>query len=214
MFTNKYEAESLITFQCQCCGRCCRSGYEIFLDPLDVWNLRNCLKKSTAKLADKHIILESRPEFGHFPLCLIRMKGSYCPHLDGNLCTIHHARPGSCRIYPVAQYFDENRDVAFTEGPDLEHCPGIEKGRMNTVMGWLVVNRFPEHHNIVEFYSAMIKKLDSLPKDSDTSELSAILYNFDTLDDFPYKGVFSADVNSSHSAVKWIIKKATKYLNI
>lgn len=214
MFIEKLKEEAVFSFQCQCCGNCCCSGLEIYLNPLDVWRLRNNLKAPTSEMKEKYLVIETRSEYGQFPLCLIKMNGESCPFLDGRLCSAHPGRPSSCRIHPIVHFFDENRDSSFSMSPDLDRCPGMSKEKTYILTGWLAINMFHLNNDLLDFYVKMIKKFDMRSPIANLEALFDILYNFDNVEDFPFKEYYPGNRDSDNAYLEWVISKASMILGI
>jgi len=212
MHPEKLSDTSTFRFACRCCGTCCKSGLDIFLNPLDVWNIRNTLKKTTQELAGDCIVMETRPEYGPFPFCFINMKEGYCPFLHDRLCSIHHARPAACRFFPVVHFYEGRRESAFAISDDVDDCPGRKEEKEHILTGWLAVNSFFSYKDIIDFLPELQEKLPEKLDDKNLLRLFATLYDFDTVDDFPYSGIFPEGEKDGQRAVRWIIQRVRQIL--
>lgn len=97
------------TAGCSGCSACCQHTTEnIFLDPLDVMRMKKKLNMSFDELlTQKLVISEKNLVSTVHPMST----GAYeaCVFLDINgRCTIHEARPGFCRIFPLGRIYEES----------------------------------------------------------------------------------------------------------
>jgi len=213
MFTEKLDDDSIIRFQCACCGSCCRSGLDIFLNPLDVWNIRNAMKKPTQFLKRNYFRFETMLEYGVYPFCLIKMrKNGYCPFAEDNLCSIHHFRPAACRFYPVVHYFDGKRESSFAVSPDVPGCPGLKAEKKYSLQGWLIVNKFLMYEGIIEMTPEIAEALGKPFDEEISAPLFDIMFNFDEVDDFPFRDSFPMEGSSDDKFAAWLRRKVRAYI--
>jgi len=105
---------------CKGCSDCCRGMDDtILVDPYDMHRLKNKLGLSFFDMQDKHIGLHI--EDGMIVPHMLMGPNDACTFLDENgRCTIHDARPGICRIFPLGrQYEGEKIDFILIDG----ECP-------------------------------------------------------------------------------------------
>lgn len=214
MYNDRLNEDDVIRFTCTCCGVCCKSGLEIFLNPMDVWNLRNNLGITTDKINSKYIVFERRFEYGAYPVCLLKLKGKKCVFLDGNLCSIHHFRPAACRFFPVMQYYDSDRSPAYAMTPDRDMCPGLEEEKQYTVMGWLVINMFGAYYPVMKLVPEIAQACMMKTDDATCEELFRVMYNFDTVEDFPFRKQIQPPDNrkAARQFIKWLQTKTAEIL--
>jgi hypothetical protein len=195
--------DSLVAFECECCGVCCASGLEIFLNTVDMLKLRAHFKKPTRELINNFLKLEQRAEYGSYPLCLIRMGKGGCPFLEGRLCAIHPARPAGCRLFPVAHYHDAVRGEVFSFAEDMDFCGGRRRTENRPLREWLEGNDFRDYEKATLFQKMMIP-LSRRRVPEDVSEaLFAALYDFDSAGDFPLAGAYEAGADAMAEALEW-----------
>lgn len=121
---------------CQGCFKCCTGmGCSIVLDPYDVWKLRVYLtvgSNANMQAADERTVevgnisvmsFESLLESGKIELNMV--DGLILPNLkmdendrctfldDVGRCTIHAARPGICRLFPLGRVYDGNGGFSY-----------------------------------------------------------------------------------------------------
>ena len=99
-----------ISYQCQCCGRCCRHiKNSVMLESLDAYRLANYLRENgdSVTCIDDVYSQYSLPApltSDGFPVYLVRTVGpdDACIFLKDGFCSIYPARPRTCRIYPFS----------------------------------------------------------------------------------------------------------------
>ena len=80
------------TIDCQTCRNCCREILPV-LKQNDIVNMAGMLNLSVKKFKKKY--LEKAKDSDGYTF-----NTSPCPFLEGNICSIHVARPDDCRSYP------------------------------------------------------------------------------------------------------------------
>lgn len=94
---------------CKGCSACCRGmGDTIVLDPLDMFRLMEHFKLDFDRLVDEKITLSI---IDGLILPHLRMAGEdeRCVFLNREgRCSIHSARPGICRMFPLGRYYEGN----------------------------------------------------------------------------------------------------------
>ncbi len=139
------EAEDSFNFDCHrqvpcfnaCCGNLCQ-----ILTPYDIVCLKNYLRCSSGHFLERYATIRTGPATG-LPVVSLRFdqrQGGLCPFVGPDGCTVYPARPGSCRLYPLA------RGASFDpQGKPREHwalirephCRGHEASRTRTIPEWI-----------------------------------------------------------------------------
>ncbi len=101
---------------CHGCSECCSGmGNSVILDPYDVFRLTARLKEGFEALMQEKLELNV---VDGIILPNLKMGGSKetCAFLDGEgRCSIHDARPGICRLFPLGRYY-ETEDGTDAQG--------------------------------------------------------------------------------------------------
>lgn len=98
------KADSLGCTGCHAC--CCHMGSSIVLDPLDVHHLSEALGKPAADLFDGPLALTLADKIV-LPVIAMTADTDQCPFLDERgRCSVHAARPGFCRLFPLGRFYD------------------------------------------------------------------------------------------------------------
>lgn len=92
---------------CQGCSDCCRGmGNSVILDPLDIYRLSGALGRTFGELLEHQLELHV---VDGLILPNLKMAGpeEACGFLsEEGRCTIHEARPGVCRLFPLGRYYE------------------------------------------------------------------------------------------------------------
>lgn len=152
-----YTANDLVkadTGNCEGCSACCKGmGNSIVLDPLDVQRLTNHLGKNMEELLAKYLELNV---VDGIILPNLKMSGreDACSFLNQEgRCSVHSARPGICRLFPLGRFYENNTFQYFLQ---VHEC---QKTRTKVkVKKWLDTNNLKE-------YEAYIKKWHYFQKD-------------------------------------------------
>lgn len=152
-----YTANDLVkadTGNCEGCSACCKGmGNSIVLDPLDVQRLTNHLGKNMEELLAKYLELNV---VDGIILPNLKMSGreDACSFLNQEgRCSVHSARPGICRLFPLGRFYENNTFQYFLQ---VHEC---QKNRTKVkVKKWLDTNNLKE-------YEAYIKKWHYFQKD-------------------------------------------------
>ena len=114
-----YELNDMVkcdTGDCKDCHKCCGGmGTSIVIDPYDVWRLKKELNLGFENLLQKSYIELNMVDGLILPNLKMNEKDT-CSFLDENgRCSIHAARPGICRIFPLGRVYDENGFKYFVQ---------------------------------------------------------------------------------------------------
>jgi hypothetical protein len=151
------------THNCENCHAvCCHGmGESIILDPFDVYRLTHVLGKSfEALLTDK---LELHMVDGLIQPNLM-MTDEHCVFLDENQrCTIHQARPGFCRLFPLGRYWESAADFKYILQTGQCHKDNLSKIK---VKKWLDTPDLAQYNRFIvqwhEFKSRLYKEQQTL----------------------------------------------------
>ena len=144
---------------CQGCSDCCRGmGESILLDPFDIYRLTRFLNKSFAELMENAVEIHS-------------VEGLLLPNLkmgsdgDGSCsflnqegrCSIHAARPGICRLFPLGRQYEAD-GAGLSYFLLTEECPAKNKSKMK-VEKWLDTENLPKYEAYLCDWHALTKAL-------------------------------------------------------
>jgi uncharacterized protein len=203
---------SAISFACRCCGTCCSSDLEIFVNTQDIWNLRNHFRRPTSFLIENYLAVERRPEFGSYPVCVLRTRKGYCPFLSYHLCSVHPSRPAGCRLFPVVHSYAVSGESVFARADFLDSCPGGKEAKRRGLNEWLASNDFHSYDDMM----ALQRRLGTLGRvrldEPDMKTLETITFDFDTLDDFPFRNDYPIGVEPARATIRWLSDRVEDFL--
>jgi len=142
---------------CKGCSSCCRDmGQSIWLDPYDVYHMSVFLGKTLESLLEKEV--ELHVEDGLI-MPNIRMVGEgepACSFLnEEGRCSIHAARPGFCRLFPLGRNYNDNNLTYFLlEGA----CPAPLKSKIK-INKWLNIPRIKDYEMFLMKWHGLTKGL-------------------------------------------------------
>ncbi len=144
------------TGKCEGCSKCCTGmGNSIVLDPYDIWLMKNYLGKSLQEL-----INEGRIELNMVDgLILPNLKmgtGDRCTFLnEKGRCSIHIARPGICRIFPLGRVYDENGFKYFLQ---KNECIKDNRAKIK-VKKWIDADNIEENQKFILEWHLFIREV-------------------------------------------------------
>lgn len=118
-----YERRDMVRLgcgECEGCSECCKTvGDSIVLDPYDFAMLSAELGLDAAGLGAKYTSFAPVGAMVLPHLVIDEGKGCRLLSADGR-CTIHKARPGMCRLFPLARIYEEDRVTYIHQ---IHECP-------------------------------------------------------------------------------------------
>ena len=119
---------------CKGCSACCQNmGESIVLDPFDIYRLTKGLNLSFEALLEDKIELNV---FDGMILPNLKMAGENvsCAFLneDGR-CSIHHIRPGICRLFPLGRFYEKGGFQYFLQ---IHECKNENRTKVK-VKKWI-----------------------------------------------------------------------------
>ncbi len=144
-----YESNDMAKTDCQgCagCSDCCRGmGNSVILDPFDIFRLSLHFSKNFEELVAD--FLELNVADGII-LPNLRMTGpnESCVFLDQDgRCTVHVARPGLCRLFPLGRYYENGSFRYFLQ---VHECPKQNKTKIK-IKKWLDTENLRQYEKFV-----------------------------------------------------------------
>lgn len=150
---------------CRNCHACCEDmGGSIILDPLDIYNMTNELSVTFEQLLAEHIELNV---VDGIILPNIKMNGNTdrCRFLNvEGRCSIHSARPGICRLFPLGRIYEERSFKYFLQ---VHECPKENKSKVK-IKNWLGVENINAYEKFVNRWHYLLTDIqDKVLKDTD-----------------------------------------------
>lgn len=152
-----YESKDMARLGCNDCAGChdcCTGmGQSIILDPMDVWRINALAGVDFNTLAEKHI------EFNVVDgLILPNLKQinerEECTFLDDEgRCSIHHARPGICRLFPLGRIYDENGFKYFLQ---VHECSKKDRSKVK-IKKWIGIEDIDSYEKYILEWHRFLK---------------------------------------------------------
>ena len=152
---------------CQGCSACCRGmGSSILLDPLDIFRLTGWLDCSFELLLDKHIELQVADGM-ILPNLKMAGPGEACTFLSPEgRCTIHPARPGICRIFPLGRVYEDGGFQYFLQ---VHECRKKNRAKVK-VKKWIDTPDVQTHSQYICDWHYFLKDAWRVIQDKDEDE--------------------------------------------
>lgn len=144
---------------CRGCSDCCRGmGNSICLDPLDCFRLSKHLQKSFGELLAEclelnvvdGVILPNLKMAGESEACVFLN--------EAGRCSIHAARPGICRIFPLGRIY-ENRDFEYIL--QIHECPMPNKTKVK-VSKWIDTPELKKNQQFIKDWHYFLKDIHEM----------------------------------------------------
>lgn len=133
-----YTAEDMVRADCHdClgCSDCCSGmGDSVILDPMDIWRMYRRTGMDLAELVEKKYVELGITDGMILPHIGMSDEKETCRFLDGDgRCSIHDARPGICRLFPLGRYYEDNGFRYFLQ---IHECRKRNRSKVK-VKKWL-----------------------------------------------------------------------------
>lgn len=164
-----YSSNDMVKADCQdCkgCSKCCTGmGDSIKLDPYDGYRLSKHLKTSMSELLKT--VLEVRYVDGLLIPNIKMDERDCCPFLnEQGRCSIHEARTGFCRMFPLGRFYEENGFRYFLQ---VHECPKEPKMKIK-VKKWIDTPMVKEYEAYINCWHQLQKQLQVYLQDADAEE--------------------------------------------
>lgn len=166
-----YELNDMVKADCHDCEGCCDCckgmGDTVVLDPLDVFRLSVYLKKEPEKLLEREMAFDV---FDGNILPHLCMTGAeeQCVFLNSEgRCSIHPARPGFCRLFPLGRYYENNSFKYFLQ---IHECPKTNRSKIK-VHKWIDTPEIKKYEKYITDWHYFLKDVQEILYGSDDTEL-------------------------------------------
>ena len=127
----RYGANDLVKVgcdDCRGCSACCHGmGDSIVLDPMDVYRLEKKLGKTMEEILLAGNVALRVVDGVILPHLKMTEQSDRCSFLnEEGRCSIHDARPGFCRMFPLGRLYE---DGTFSYFLQVNECPKENKGQ-------------------------------------------------------------------------------------
>lgn len=156
---NRYSSSDVVKIgcnDCQGCSECCKDMSDtIVLDPYDVARLTQYLNQSFESLIGEAILLNV---VDGLILPVIRMNNEkkQCVFLnEEGRCSVHDARPGICRLFPLGRIYEEEGFSYFLQ---TNECPAKNKTKVK-IKKWMGESDYRGYETYVNTWHRFIVML-------------------------------------------------------
>lgn len=149
---------------CAGCHDCCTGmGKSIVLDPMDIWRIEKECNIEFDALVSKYI------EFNVVDgliLPNLRQENDKeeCAFLNSEgRCSIHKARPGICRLFPLGRIYDEEGFKYFLQ---VYECSKTERSKIK-IKKWIGIEDISSYEKYILEWHRFLKKCEEGQKELD-----------------------------------------------
>lgn len=160
---------------CEGCSSCCHDMESVILDPWDIYMLTTRLGHTAETLlgpyielgiADGLIILQLR----------MGKESKACGFLDeAGRCSIHAARPGICRLFPLGRVYEDGKFSYFLQ---IHECKKENRTKVK-IEKWLGIPQLPKYEAYIcmwhQFITEFQKKFPGLTEEQQKKQNLLIL---------------------------------------
>lgn len=149
---------------CEGCSKCCRGmGQSIHLDPLDVFQMTKSLRVSFEQLLQDKLELNV-VDGVILPNLKMDSQRDCCGFLDkDDRCSIHSARPGICRIFPLGRIYEEGSFEYFLQ---TRECTNKKRTKIK-VRKWIDVPDIKTNQKFIADWHYLVKDIGKVLKTYD-----------------------------------------------
>lgn len=165
-----YEADSLAKLGCNDCAGChdcCKGmGTSIVLDPMDVWRFKSLAGIDFATLAAGYI------EFNMvdgliLPNLRQEKDNEECAFLnEEGRCSVHKARPGICRLFPLGRIYDNEGFKYFLQ---VYECSKKDRTKVK-IKKWIGIENISAYEKYIWQWNRFLKLCEEGVTKLDESE--------------------------------------------
>ena len=141
---------------CRGCSACCQGmGESIILDPYDIYRLTKGLNLSFEALLNDKIELNV---FDGMILPNLKMAGEKeaCAFLnEEGRCSIHHIRPGICRLFPLGRYYEDGGFKYFLQ---IYECKNQNRTKVK-VKKWIDTPDLKQNENFILLWHDFVNEI-------------------------------------------------------
>lgn len=144
---------------CEGCSACCQGmGKSVILDPLDIYRLSKHLSCTFEQLMQDKIELNV-VDGVILPNLKMAEPVEKCAFLNKEgRCSIHVARPGICRLFPLGRIYENGGFQYFLQ---VHECPKENKTKVK-VKNWIDTENIKENEKYILAWHNLLKKLEQL----------------------------------------------------
>lgn len=164
----RYGANDLVKVgcdDCRGCSACCHGmGDSIVLDPMDVYRLEKKLGKTMEEILLAGNVALRVVDGVILPHLKMTEQSDQCSFLnEEGRCSIHDARPGFCRMFPLGRLYE---DGTFSYFLQVNECPKENKTKVK-VRRWLDTPELGKYEAFTTEWHYYLKKKQNAARESE-----------------------------------------------
>lgn len=159
---------------CRGCSQCCHGmGSSIVVDPYDLYRLSKKLNKGFEELLAEHLELNVVDGLVLPNLKLIGADEA-CTFLNSEgRCSIHDARPGICRLFPLGRYY-ENHDFKYFLQVDECHKKNRTKVKISK---WIDEPQYDKYREFVIDWHYFLNEMEKRAASGEAKQYVMLILN-------------------------------------
>jgi Fe-S-cluster containining protein len=139
-----------------CTANCCTKSAPVILNPYEIALICAASGMSYEDLLD----IADTDRAKAFPLVMLP-RDPACHFWTGKGCSIYHARPLACRLYPLGRVFDHGR--SHIVHPELNICNGLDREPQGTVDDYLRSQDIDLHVQMADRWIEFVSDMERFP---------------------------------------------------
>lgn len=156
--------------ECEGCSACCHDMESVLLDPWDIWMLTRHLKCTFEQLLEKYIELRMT-EGLILPRLSMKGENQACLFLnEQKRCSIHEARPGVCRLFPLGRIYEEDGFSYFLQ---VNECNKKNRTKVR-IEKWLGIEKLADYEAYVLKWHGLLKNIEEQLVELDEAQLKTL----------------------------------------
>lgn len=166
-----YGSNDMVKADCHDCEGCCDCcegmGDTVILDPLDVYRLSVYLGKSQEKLLEEDLVLDAADGniLPHLKMTGLRER---CVFLnEEGRCSVHSARPGICRLFPLGRFYENNDFRYFLQ---IHECRKRNRSKIK-VKKWIDTPDVRSYEQFVNDWHYFLKDVQEVLYETEDTQL-------------------------------------------
>ena len=171
-----YTKNDMVKLGCDgCSGKssCCRFAEDtITLDPYDMYLLSIGEGLSFELLYTRELIALTPVKGLLLPHLNFSKETATCPFLETDgLCRIHGNRPGLCRLFPLARYFEEDRLYYILQ---IHECPNPVTPKIK-IKNWLGIPNLEQYESfLTEWHNLVTMIQEKIAAATDNQNINTV----------------------------------------
>lgn len=141
---------------CEGCSACCSGmGSSILLDPLDITRISQAVGQSFEEMLDNQIELNMVDGL-ILPNLKLHKDGESCVFLnERGRCSIHGARPGICRLFPLGRFYEGGTFQYFLQ---IHECRKENRTKVK-VKKWIDTPNLKDNQGFIADWHYFLKEV-------------------------------------------------------